>query len=221
MTEPAAEASRRRSPRVLLLTGPSGAGKSRLARRLHTEHGWPVVELDDFYRELGDPELPVSGLGLPDWDDVRSWHLDAATDALETLCRTGRVHIPVYDISASRVTGTRDVVLGDAHVVVAEGIFAAHTVAPLRERELLADAWCIRGRPWVTFCRRFVRDVCEHRKPTLTLWRRGQVLRRAEAGIVREQLTQGAAPMTGAAAEDRARHVLRAADRRGHDEPTT
>ena len=212
MTEPAAGTSRRRAPQVLVLTGPSGAGKSRLALRLHAEHGWPVVELDDFYRELGDPGLPMSGLGLPDWDDVRSWHLDAATDALETLCRTGRAHFPVYDISASAVTGTRDVVVGDAHVIVAEGIFAAHTVAPLRERGLLADAWCIRGRPWVTFWRRFVRDVREHRKPAVTLWRRGHVLRRAEAGIVREQQAQGAVPMTGAAAQDRARHVLRAAN---------
>lgn len=212
MTEPAPDRARPRNSRVLVLTGPSGAGKSRLARRLHHEHGWPVVELDDFYRERGDPGLPMSDLGLPDWDDVRSWHLDAAVDALETLCREGRAQIPVYDISASAVTGVREARTEGSPVVVAEGIFAAHAVAALRDRGLLEQAWCIRGRPWVTFWRRFVRDVAERRKPVGTLWRRGRVLRRAETGIVRKQQAQGAVPMTSAEAEDTARHVLATAD---------
>ena len=62
-----------RPARVLVLAGPSGAGKSRLARRLHAAHGWPIVQLDDFYRDGDDPALPMSPqAGLPDWDDVRS-----------------------------------------------------------------------------------------------------------------------------------------------------
>ncbi len=59
---------------VVLLTGPSGAGKSRLAARLATRTGWPVVRLDDFYREIDDPRLPRSGLGIPDWDHPQSWN---------------------------------------------------------------------------------------------------------------------------------------------------
>lgn len=189
--------------RVLVLSGPSGAGKSRLARRLHAAHGWPLVQLDDFYREVSDPDLPMSPLGLPDWDDVRSWHQDAAVAALEELCRTGSTDVPVYDIARSSITGHHVIETGPHRVVVAEGIFAAHTIAALRERGMLAGAWCIRNRPWVTFGRRLVRDLAERRKPPLTLWRRGLVLRRAEPGIVAAQQALGAEPMTAREAEAR------------------
>ena len=40
--------------------GPSGAGKSRLAARLQGAHGWPIVRLDDFYRDEDDPAMPRS-----------------------------------------------------------------------------------------------------------------------------------------------------------------
>lgn len=189
--------------RVLVLAGPSGSGKSRLAARLHHRHGWPIVQLDDFYRELGDPALPMSPLGLPDWDDVRSWDLGSALEALATLCREAEVEVPRYDLSQSRVTGTRTVRLAGHSVVIAEGIFAAHAILPLQQRQQLAGAWCIRGRPWVTFGRRLTRDLAERRKPPVTLWRRGHVLRRAEPGIVSAQQALGAEPMTAREAERR------------------
>ncbi|GAA1152110.1 uridine kinase family protein [Ornithinicoccus hortensis] len=194
--------------RVVVLCGPSGAGKSRLARRLHDTHGWPVVQLDDFYRELGDPDLPMSPLeGLPDWDDVRSWCLTDAVDALTTLCREGSVEVPVYDISTSRVSGRHRVITGGHPIVIAEGIFAAHTIAPLRDRGLLGAAWCVRGRPWKTFARRLARDLAERRKPPLTLVRRGLALRRAEPGIVGAQQALGAEPMTAREAEELSRDL--------------
>lgn len=190
--------------KVLVLGGPSGAGKSRLARRLHATHGWPVVQLDDFYLDGDDPSLPMSPqAGLPDWDDVRSWRLHDAVGALETLIRTGAVEVPVYDIATSRATGTHRVELGDHPIVLAEGIFAAHTIAGLRERGLLAQAWCIRNRPWKTFVRRLVRDLAERRKPPLTLVRRGLALHRLEPGIVRAHEALGAEPMTAREAEAR------------------
>lgn len=190
--------------RVLVLAGPSGSGKSRLARRLHTRHGWPVVQLDDFYREVTDPDLPMSPqAGLPDWDDVRSWRLGDAVAALEQLCRRGSVEVPVYDISTSLVTGAHTLERDGHPVVVAEGIFAAHTVADLAERGLLAAAWCIRNTPWKTFLRRLTRDLAERRKPPVTLLRRGLALRRAEAGIVGAQTALGAEPMTAREAERR------------------
>ncbi|WP_151526192.1 uridine kinase family protein [Serinicoccus kebangsaanensis] len=194
-----------RTARVLVLAGPSGAGKSRLAARLHTDHGWPVVQLDDFYREGDDPDLPMSPLGLPDWDHVDSWDGAAAIDALERLCRDGAAQMPVYDISRSAIRGSHEVRLEGHTVVVAEGIFAAHVVDGLRRRGLLAGAWCIRHHPWLTFTRRLARDLAERRKPPMTLWRRGHVLRRAEPGIVSAQRSLGAEPMTAREAETRAR----------------
>lgn len=139
--------------RVVLLSGPSGAGKSRLARRLREAHGWPVVRLDDFYKDGDDPTLPMSTLGIPDWDDVRSFRLEAAVEALDTLCRTGTVAVPTYDIATSRATGTTEVRTDGAPCVVAEGIFAADVIAPLRERGLLHAAYCVRQGAWVTFAR--------------------------------------------------------------------
>ncbi|MFK5646469.1 uridine kinase [Ornithinimicrobium sp. LYQ121] len=202
--------------RVLVLAGPSGAGKSRLARRLHSRHGWPLVELDDFYHELSHADLPMSPLGLVDWDDVRSWNLPAALAALEQLCVEGRADVPVYDISTSSVTGHRVLERGDHPLVVAEGIFAAHAVAGLRARGLLAHAWCVRNRPWLTFGRRLVRDLAERRKPPLTLWRRGLLLRRAEPGIVAAQQALGAEPVTAHEAERRVEELVQpgAQDRR-------
>jgi uridine kinase len=179
---------------VVVLGGPSGAGKSRLAHRLSAEHGWPVLRLDDFYKEGDDPSLPMTNLGIPDWDDVRSCNLDAALDALEELCTTGRATVPQYDIGHSAVVGEEQIDAAQAQHVVAEGIFAAHTIAPLRARGLLHAAYCIRQDPWMTFGRRLTRDLAERRKPPWVLLRRGLRLRAAEAGIVVDQSALGARP---------------------------
>lgn len=205
-----------RLARVLVLAGPSGAGKSRLARRLHAAHGWPIVQLDDFYRDGDDPALPMSPqAGLPDWDDVRSWRLDDAVAALEMLCTRGWVEVPVYDIATSRATGTHRVDLGGHPIAIAEGIFAADSVAGLRERDLLAASWCIRNHPTKTFARRLVRDLAERRKPPLTLVRRGLALRRLEPGIVSAQQALGAEPMTAREAEARVPELTAQTEEKG------
>jgi len=84
--------------RVVILAGPSGAGKSRLAARLHAAHGWPIVRLDDFYRDGDDPTLPMTELGatrLVDWDDPGSWDAAAAVRALSSLVQRGQAQVPV------------------------------------------------------------------------------------------------------------------------------
>lgn len=185
---------------VVLLCGPSGSGKSRLAGRLRDDLGWPIVRLDDFYRDGDDPALPMLPLGIPDWDDVRSWDRSRAAETLTRLCRDGSADLPTYDLSASRVTGHTELCLGAAPVVVAEGIFAAHLIDDLREAELLRDALCICHHRNVTFTRRLVRDLRERRKPPLVLWRRGLRLRGLERDLVRAQESLGARPMRPPAA---------------------
>jgi uridine kinase len=179
--------------RIVVLAGPSGSGKTRLAARLHTEHGWPVVRLDDFYRDLDDPALPrEQHLGIVDWDHPGSWNASAAVSALVELVDTGRMTAPVYDIMTSRPVGSHEVSAGPDDLVIAEGIFAADIIPALRDAGVLHAAWCIHHRPSVTFVRRLARDLAERRKPPTVLVRRGLSLMRAEPAIVERLSALGA-----------------------------
>jgi uridine kinase len=177
--------------RVIVLAGPSGAGKSRLSRRL----AMPVLMLDDFYKDGDDPTLPcldlAGGAPIVDWDDPASWNAEDAVAAIESLCTRGTAEVPVYDISTSRRTGHQTLDLGAARLFVAEGIFAQEIVAACAERGLLADALCITQHPAVTFTRRFVRDLREHRKPPLVLLRRGLHLAREQKKVVAHAVALG------------------------------
>ena len=172
--------------RVIVLAGPSGAGKSRLAARL----GLPVLRLDDFYKDGDDPTLPTitagANAGLVDWDDPGSWLHDDALAALGALCRDGSTEVPVYEISRNGRCGSQPLDLAGSPLFVAEGIFAPEIVPTLRERDLLAAAYCVTQRPLVTFWRRLTRDLREHRKPPLVLVRRGKALMRDQRRLVRQ-----------------------------------
>ncbi len=179
--------------RIVVLAGPSGAGKSRLAERLHASHGWPIVRLDDFYRDEDDPSMPRSDeLGIIDWDHPDSWNASEAVAALVELVDTGSAATPVYDLSQSRAVSTTTVTAAPDALILAEGIFAAEIVASLREAGILHSAWCIHHRPFVTFVRRLARDLKERRKPPMVLVRRGLALMRAEPEVVRRQVALGA-----------------------------
>ncbi|KQX59000.1 ATP-binding protein [Streptomyces sp. Root66D1] len=177
--------------RVVLLAGPSGSGKSSLA----AVTGLPVLRLDDFYKEAGDPSLPlVDGSADIDWDSPRSWDADTAVSAIVELCRTGRTDVPVYDIATSSRVGRERLDIERTPLFVAEGIFAAEIVNRCRELDVLADAICLRGRPSTTFRRRLARDLKEGRKSVPFLLRRGWRLMRAERAIVARQAELGAHP---------------------------
>ena len=194
---------------VIVVAGPSGSGKSRLAARL----GLPVVRLDDFYRSAGDPALPLQPGGLVDWDDPRSWLHDEAVAAVEELCRTGRCDVPEYDIARDGRVGHRVLDLGAAELFVAEGIFAQEVVAECRGRGLVAVAICVTQHPMVTFWRRLVRDLREHRKPPLVLVRRGLRLARRQRAVVAHAVALGCTPMSPDAARERVRGLVARASR--------
>lgn len=165
----------------MLLAGPSGSGKSHLAAHL----GWPVLRLDDFYRDDDDPLLPRDATGLADWDAADSWNTGAALAAVVELATTGRVEAPTYSIGESRKTGCHSVVLADAPAFIAEGLFADRLVAGCRDAGVLLDAVVLSPNAFVTFARRFVRDVVEARKPIRVLVRRGLRLLRDQPDVVR------------------------------------
>lgn len=176
---------------VVVLAGPSGAGKSRLAERL----GHPVLRLDDFYRQGDDPGLPRithgANAGMVDWDDPASWSHDEAVKALDELCRTGSVEVPIYEIAQNSRCGSRRLDLAGSERVVAEGIFAPEVVADCERLGLLAAAFCITQHPVVTFWRRLTRDLRERRKPPLVLLLRGIALLRDQRQVVANAVAKG------------------------------
>ncbi|WP_249228124.1 uridine kinase family protein [Kutzneria sp. CA-103260] len=174
-------------PRVVLLAGPSGSGKSTLAAHL----GWPVLNLDDFYREGSDPLLPRDASGRVDWDDDNAWNTADALAAVVDLAGTGQVDAPVYVLGEDRRVGCQRIELGDSPLFFAEGLFADRLVAGCREAGILADALVLAPPAGVTFLRRFARDVAEHRKPVPLLLRRGLRLWREQPSVVRRCLDAG------------------------------
>ncbi len=174
-------------PRAVLLAGPSGSGKSTLAAHL----GWPVLRLDDFYRDGDDPLLPRDEHGRADWDAIGSWNADAALRAVVELSDTGKTEAPVYSISEDRAVGTQTIELGDAPAFIAEGLFADLLVEGARKAGVLKDAIVLAPSAPVTFARRFARDVAEARKPVPTLLRRGLRLMREQPQVVRRCVNAG------------------------------
>ena len=174
-------------PRAVLLAGPSGSGKSTLAAHL----GWPVLRLDDFYRDGDDPLLPRDEHGRADWDAIGSWNADAALKAVVELSDTGKTEAPVYSISEDRAVGTQTIELGDAPAFIAEGLFADLLVEGARKAGVLKDAIVLAPSAPVTFARRFARDVAEARKPVPTLLRRGLRLMREQPQVVRRCVNAG------------------------------
>lgn len=188
--------------RVVVLAGPSGSGKSRLAARLSATHGWPILRLDDFYRDGDDPDLPCDDvLGIPDWDDPASWRGSDAAAALVALVDTCHTVVPDYDISISRAVGQSTISREPADLILTEGIFAAEIIARLKAAGVLHSAWVIRQPTALTFLRRLVRDLAERRKPPLVLVRRGWALARAEDAVVERQVALGGIPARPAEVE--------------------
>nr|WP_209905375.1 NUDIX domain-containing protein [Brachybacterium sacelli] len=155
--------------------------------------GLPVLGLDEFYRDHDDPGLPRR-FGIVDWDDPASWNVGAALEALTAIAHDGAADVPEYSISASRRTGTTRLEAGDAPVIIAEGIFAAELIAPLAAAGLLADAIVLHRPTPVVFTLRLARDLREHRKPPLTLLRRGWGLARDQRGDVAAWIRAGMRP---------------------------
>ena len=182
--------------RVVIIAGPSGAGKSRLAAHLQDRHGWPIVRLDDFYRDGDDPTLPILPIGITDWDSPGSWRADAAVHALVALCETGVTDLPTYDIGSSRAVGHSTITAEPGALILAEGIFAAEIIDALANADALAAAYCVHNSRWLTFWRRLVRDLAERRKPPWILWRRGLSLCSREPEIVARHVRLGAEPVS-------------------------
>jgi uridine kinase len=179
---------------LVLLGGASGSGKSYLAARF----GRPHLELDAFYREIGEhtpaSPLPLTPYGEIDWDHPGTWNSGAAARAVTELLETGRTRIPNYSIATSSYSGHRTVALAEGPVI-AEGIFADSVLDQLRSLGVEVDAVFITVSPITTAVRRLVRDLREHRKPLPFLLKRGWALFRSERAVRDRYLAAGFRPV--------------------------
>ncbi|AXK45569.1 NUDIX domain-containing protein [Brachybacterium saurashtrense] len=206
-----------RAPRrIVLLTGPSGSGKGVVSRRA----GVPALNLDDFYREGDDPTLPRR-FGIPDWDHPASWDAGAALRALTALAHDGAAEIPTYSIALSRRTGSARLELGDAPVLIAEGIFAAELIAPLAAAGLLAEAIVLDRAVPVVFTLRLARDLREHRKPVPILLQRGTALALQQRDDMHGWVRAGLRPDGLRAAVRRIREIVVHAEAERHCRPAS
>lgn len=185
----------RTTPRLVLIAGPSGSGKSRLARLAQR----PCLRLDDFYFDADHPDLPQA-FGIIDWDDARTWDATAAVVALRELLANGSAVVPSYSIAESRRTGTRELSLGGAECLSAEGIFAIEFLATCREAKLDAEAIYLDRPGLLVFWLRLRRDLAGKRKPPTVLFRRGLALWRDQAQLRRKAIAAGFEPLSMRAA---------------------
>ena len=185
---------------LLLIAGPSGSGKSRLTRLAAEAASALPFRLDDFYYDADRPGMPMTPMGIPDWDRVETWDLDLALASIGALLTEGACEVPTYDISLSRRTGSRRIEMGDATMIVAEGIFAIDALRPaLAAGSDTEGLWLDRFRA-ANFSRRLTRDLRERRKTPTVLLRRGAALYRGEPALRREALAQGFRPVSMKAA---------------------
>ena len=181
---------------LLLIAGPSGSGKSRLTRTAVAQGRAVSLSLDDFYHDVDHPGLPMTPMGIPDWDDPATWNLDAAIATVRQLLLEGTAEVPVYDISQSKRVGSRTVDMGAAELLVAEGIFAIQACPAARAAGIDVDALWLDRRPTANFARRLTRDLREKRKTPAVLLRRGVALYRAEPALRKTALSAGFAPVS-------------------------
>lgn len=164
------------------------------------------LSLDDFYHDHDHPGMPTTPLGIPDWDDPATWDLDLAIQTVRQLLTDGAAEVPVYDISLSKRVGSRPISMGDAGLLVAEGIFAIQACPAARAAGIDVDALWLDRRATANFARRLTRDLQERRKTPSVLVRRGIALYKAEPALRKQAITAGFAPVSMRAAMSRVAH---------------
>jgi len=150
---------------IILITGGSGSGKSTLARKIKGT----VVSTDDFY--FGKSEMQPDENGCYDFDDPASVDLKECSKVVKSLNEGKPIKSPIYDMSVSERTGTKNIKPHESGIVVVEGIFSFHS--PLRE---LGDLLIFIDTPMdLRVARRLGRDIKRGRSEEESLRRAIQV----------------------------------------------
>ena len=180
------------SVRLILLAGPSGSGKTTTAnliadaiRRRGVDS--TVLSLDDFYRNVADPDYPRNKKGELDFECPEALCLGDLTKTLSDICEGKPFLVPKYEFkSGSRIGENLHESYGHGCVII-EGLHALNpSISSLLPTERVLKLFVsvstninkkgiriLSGRK-VRFIRRLVRDSIYRgasAEKTLSFWR--------------------------------------------------
>jgi uridine kinase len=176
------------------LGGPSGAGKTTLTddlRKLAAPRKVVVLTGDMYFRDVDDPDYPMTDDGTYYFDSPKAMHMDEMAGDIAKLIKTGHADIPQYDFAGTRpggwhrpvngVTGVRldtktPVDLGPDDILVIDSLHATNPTViglldklDLPHRSLYLDSQRSEDR----LLRRIVRDFEQREgsaERTLAFW---------------------------------------------------
>lgn len=113
---------------LIAIAGGSASGKSFLAEKLQKKlaplnSAATVLALDDYFRDLNDPELPRTDDGRLCFDAPESYHEKEFKDDVMALLRGEPRQIPQYDKGPMKRVGNRPAAYPEK-IIIAEGLFA-------------------------------------------------------------------------------------------------
>ena len=177
--------------RLVLLAGPSGSGKTTTANliadalRLKGEESL-VLSLDDFYRDVKDPQYPKAKSGGLDYECPEALCLDELTRTLLDICEGRAFTVPKYDFKVGGRVGIKEYPSYAHGCVIIEGLHALNPcISSLLPKEKVLKLFVsvstnvnqsgeriLSGRK-VRFIRRLVRDSIYRgadAERTLSMW---------------------------------------------------
>ena len=116
--------------RIILLAGPSSSGKTTTAAlltKLLAEAGHPaaIVSLDDFYRELDEPDYPRHPDGTLDYEAPDAISIPEAHDCLATILRGDVYPMPRFDfLKRTRAPHHTPLSIPQGGYLIVEGLHA-------------------------------------------------------------------------------------------------
>ncbi|MDO8507027.1 MAG: hypothetical protein Q7S53_00465 [bacterium] len=118
---------------VVAVAGGSCSGKSYFCEKLvgaltALNISQTKLMLDDYFRDISDPQLPVGSGGLPLFDSPGSYQEAEIKEHLLALVSNKTVECPVYDLTRNKRSHKETVSKNPSEVIIVDGLFAIDIV---------------------------------------------------------------------------------------------
>jgi uridine kinase len=133
--------SKTAKPVLVLIAGGSFSGKTFLATRIKKElalHGREssLISLDDFFRDIDDPDLPRNKQGRKLFDVPESYHQLEFLMVVKSLLSGKKVFVPIYDKMTSKRKLEEHKIVAAEPVVLVEGLFVVTILKDLSAQSI-------------------------------------------------------------------------------------